>query len=64
MNQFVEHHIQPITLLDGEAVRMNLSPELGLSKQDRDINIRRIGFVVFEVTKRGGLWVVWFEVRG
>jgi sulfate adenylyltransferase len=36
---------------------MNLSPELGFSKKDRDINIRRIGFLAFEVTKHGGLCI-------
>ncbi len=44
-----------ITLLDGDLVRKNLSSELGFSKEHRDINIRRIGFVASEITKNGGI---------
>jgi sulfate adenylyltransferase len=46
---------RPVTLLDGDVVRRNLSPELGFSKRDRDANIRRIGFVAAEITKCGGI---------
>jgi sulfate adenylyltransferase len=46
---------RPITLLDGDLVRKNLSSELGFSKDHRDINIRRIGFVASEITKNGGI---------
>jgi sulfate adenylyltransferase len=46
---------RPITLLDGDIVRKNLSSELGFSREDRDINIRRIGFVAKEITKNGGI---------
>jgi sulfate adenylyltransferase len=46
---------RPITLLDGDLVRKNLSSELGFSKEHRDINIRRIGFVASEITKNGGI---------
>ncbi|HEU5034205.1 MAG TPA: adenylyl-sulfate kinase [Mycobacteriales bacterium] len=46
-----------ITLLDGDVVRTHLSKGLGFSQQDRDINIRRIGWVAAEVTKHGGLAV-------
>ncbi|MBM3791631.1 MAG: bifunctional sulfate adenylyltransferase/adenylylsulfate kinase, partial [Acidobacteria bacterium] len=46
---------RPITLLDGDIVRKNLSSELGFSKEHRDINIRRIGFVASEITKNGGI---------
>ena len=46
---------RPVTLLDGDIVRKNLSSELGFSKQHRDINIRRIGFVASEITKNGGI---------
>jgi sulfate adenylyltransferase len=45
---------RPITLLDGDLVRRNLSSELGFSKEHRDINIRRIGYVASEITKNGG----------
>ena len=46
---------RPITLLDGDIVRKNLSSELGFSREHRDINIRRIGFVASEITKNGGI---------
>jgi sulfate adenylyltransferase len=45
---------RPITLLDGDIVRKNLSSELGFSKEHRDLNIRRIGFVAGEITKNRG----------
>ena len=45
---------RPVTLLDGDVVRRQLSSELGFSKEHRDINIRRIGFVASEITKNGG----------
>lgn len=44
-----------ITLLDGDLVRKNLSSELGFSKEHRDLNIRRIGFVASEITRAGGI---------
>ena len=43
-----------VTVLDGDAVRTNLSKGLGFSKEDRDINIRRIGFVASEIASHGG----------
>ncbi|MTH64383.1 bifunctional sulfate adenylyltransferase/adenylylsulfate kinase [Paracoccus shanxieyensis] len=46
---------RPVSLLDGDVVRKHLSSELGFSKQDRDINIRRIGYVASEITKNGGI---------
>jgi len=44
-----------VTLLDGDMVRKHLSSELGFSKEHRDINIRRIGYVASEITKNGGI---------
>ncbi|HSX04884.1 MAG TPA: bifunctional sulfate adenylyltransferase/adenylylsulfate kinase [Candidatus Saccharimonadales bacterium] len=44
-----------VTLLDGDIVRKHLSSELGFSKEHRDINIRRIGFVASEIAKHGGI---------
>ena len=44
-----------VTLLDGDVVRRHLSSELGFSKEHRDINIRRIGYVASEITKNGGI---------
>ncbi len=46
---------RPVTLLDGDIVRKNLSSELGFSKEHRDINIMRIGYVASEITKNGGI---------
>jgi sulfate adenylyltransferase len=46
-----------VTLLDGDLVRKNLSSELGFSREHRDINIRRIGYVASEITKNGGIAV-------
>ena len=46
---------RPVTLLDGDIVRKNLSSELGFSKEHRNINIRRIGFVASEITKNRGI---------
>ncbi len=45
---------RPVTLLDGDIVRKNLSSELGFSKEHRDLNIQRIGFVASEITKNRG----------
>lgn len=44
-----------VSLLDGDIVRKNLSSELGFSKEHRDLNIRRIGYVASEITKNGGI---------
>ncbi|MBI9076077.1 MAG: bifunctional sulfate adenylyltransferase/adenylylsulfate kinase [Desulfatibacillum sp.] len=46
---------RPVTLLDGDIVRKNLSSELGFSKEHRDINVRRIGYVAGEITKNRGI---------
>ncbi len=43
-----------VTLLDGDVVRTHLSKGLGFSKEDRDTNIRRIGFVAAEIVRHGG----------
>jgi sulfate adenylyltransferase len=53
--KFLEIGGRPVTLLDGDLVRKNLSSELGFSKEHRDINIRRIGFVASEISKNGGI---------
>ncbi len=55
--KFLEVGGRPVTLLDGDIVRKHLSSELGFSKEHRDINIRRIGFVASEITKNGGIAV-------
>jgi sulfate adenylyltransferase len=55
MVKLLETGGRPVTLLDGDLVRKNLSSELGFSKEHRDINIRRIGYVASEITKNGGI---------
>jgi sulfate adenylyltransferase len=55
LTKFLETGGRPVTLLDGDLVRKHLSSELGFSKEHRDINIRRIGFVASEITKNGGI---------
>ena len=53
--RFLEAGGRPVTLLDGDVVRHNLSSELGFSKKDRDINVKRIGYVASEITKNRGV---------
>jgi len=55
MVKLMEMGGRPVSLLDGDIVRKNLSSELGFSKEHRDLNIRRIGYVASEVTKNGGI---------
>ena len=55
VTRFLEEGSRPVTLLDGDIVRTNLSSELGFSKEHRSINIKRIGFVASEITKNGGI---------
>lgn len=54
-SKFLEIGDRPVTLLDGDIVRQNLSSELKFSKEHRDINVRRIGFVASEITKNRGI---------
>lgn len=55
MVKFLEMGGRPVTLLDGDIVRKHLSSELGFSREHRDLNIRRIGFVASEISKNGGI---------
>jgi len=55
MTKFLEIGGRPVTILDGDLVRKHLSSELGFSKEHRDINIRRIGYVASEISKNGGI---------
>ena len=54
-SRFLEIGKRPVTLLDGDIVRRNLSSNLRFNKEDRDINVRRIGFVASEITKNRGI---------
>jgi sulfate adenylyltransferase len=53
--RFLEMGTRPVSLLDGDIVRRNLSSELKFTKEHRDINVRRIGFVASEITKNRGI---------
>jgi sulfate adenylyltransferase len=48
-------HGRQVTLLDGDVVRTHLSKGLGFSREDRDANVRRIGFVASEIVRHGGV---------
>ena len=55
LTRFMEIRDRPVTLLDGDVVRRNLSSELSFSKEHRNLNITRIGFVASEITKNKGI---------
>jgi sulfate adenylyltransferase len=57
LTMLLQENGRQVTLLDGDVVRTHLSKGLGFSKEDRDINIRRIGFVAAEIIRHGGLVV-------
>ncbi len=53
--KLLEQGNRQVTLLDGDIVRTHLSSELGFSKEHRNINVKRIGYVASEITKNGGI---------
>jgi sulfate adenylyltransferase len=53
--KMLENGQRRVTILDGDVVRKHLSSELGFSKEHRDLNIKRIGYVAAEITKNGGV---------
>ena len=55
LTKLLEHGKRRVTLLDGDIVRTHLSSELGFSKEHREINVKRIGYVASEITKNGGI---------
>jgi len=55
LTRLMEYGNRSVSILDGDVVRTHLSSELGFSKEHRDLNIRRIGFVASEITKAGGI---------
>lgn len=55
MVKMMEQGGRTVTLLDGDLVRKNLSSELGFSKEHRDLNVKRIGYVASEIAKHGGI---------
>lgn len=54
LTEMLLEHGRQVTVLDGDVVRTHLSKGLGFSKEDRDTNIRRIGFVAAEISRHGG----------
>jgi sulfate adenylyltransferase len=57
LTELLQQHGRQITVLDGDVVRTHLSKGLGFSKEDRDVNIRRIGYVASEIVRHGGVVV-------
>ncbi|GLY28658.1 adenylyl-sulfate kinase [Kineosporia sp. NBRC 101731] len=55
--RLLDHTTRTVSLLDGDEVRRMLSAGLTFSRADRDLNIRRIGYVAAEITRHGGLAV-------
>lgn len=55
LTDLLMEHGRQVTVLDGDVVRTHLSRGLGFSKEDRDLNIRRIGFVAAEIVRHGGV---------
>ena len=55
MAKLMEMGGRRVTMLDGDLVRKHLSSELGFSREHRDLNIQRIGYVASEITKNGGV---------
>jgi len=53
--KLLEENKRAVTLLDGDVVRRNLSAGLGFSKEDRDTNVKRLGYVASEITKHKGI---------
>ena len=50
----LQEHGRRVTVLDGDVVRTHLSRGLGFSKEDRDTNVLRIGFVAAQIVRHGG----------
>ena len=55
VHAMLEARGRTVTMLDGDVVRTHLSKELGFSREDRDENVRRVGYVAGEVVRHGGV---------
>ena len=55
MDRLLKQGLRTVTSLDGDVVRRNLSAGLTFSKEHRELNVRRIGYVAAEVTRHGGV---------
>lgn len=53
--KLLEIQDKEVTLLDGDVIRNHLTSELGFSKEHRDLNVQRVGYVASEITKHGGI---------
>ena len=53
--KLMEIQDRPVTVLDGDVIRIHLTSELGFSKEHRSLNVRRVGFVASEITKNKGV---------
>lgn len=53
--KLLEIQDREVTLLDGDVIRNHLTSELGFSKEHRDLNVQRVGYVASEITKHGGI---------
>jgi sulfate adenylyltransferase len=58
VDRLLEQGLRTVTSLDGDVVRRNLSAGLTFSREDRETNIRRIGWVAAEISRHGGVAVV------
>lgn len=56
-SKLLEVQDREITFLDGDVIRNHLTSELGFSKEHRDLNVQRVGYVASEITKHGGIAV-------
>lgn len=56
-SKLLEIQDREVTLLDGDVIRNHLTSELGFSKEHRDLNVQRVGYVASEITKHGGIAV-------
>jgi sulfate adenylyltransferase len=57
LTDLIRERGREVTVLDGDVVRTHLSKGLGYSREDRDTNVRRIGYVASEVVRHGGIVV-------
>jgi len=55
LTTLLQEHGRQVTILDGDVVRTHFSEELGFSKEDRDANVRRMGYVASEIVRHGGV---------
>jgi len=60
LKSYIEEHYpsKEVTLLDADIIRTHLSKGLGFSKEDRSMNVRRIGYVASEIVRHGGIVIV------